>query len=129
MPLVLIDVIRGRNEADTRKLMDTVHEAMVEAFDVPDSDRYQILSQHEPHEMVALDTGLGLERSTALVMLRFISRERNELAKQELYRLLAENLQRDCGVGPDDLIVTLAENGAADWSFGRGVAQFLTGDL
>ena len=129
MPLVLIDVIRGRSEEETQKLMDTVHEAMVEAFAVPDSDRYQILSQHEPYEVIALDTGLGLERSNALVMLRFISRKRDERAKQQLYRLLAANLQLECGVGPEDLIVTIAENGAADWSFGGGVAQFLTGEL
>jgi hypothetical protein len=30
---------------------------------------------------------------------------------------------------PDDLIVSITENGAADWSFGGGVAQFLTGAL
>lgn len=129
MPLILIDVIRGRSKEETRKLMDAVHEAMVEAFDVPESDRYQIVTQHEPYEMIALDTGLGLERSNALVVLRFISRERNERAKQQLYRLLAANLQRECGVGPEDLIVTIAENGAADWSFGGGVAQFVTGEL
>jgi hypothetical protein len=33
------------------------------------------------------------------------------------------------GLSPDDLIVSITENGAADWSFGGGVAQFLIGAL
>jgi phenylpyruvate tautomerase PptA (4-oxalocrotonate tautomerase family) len=129
MPLTMIDVIRGRSDSEVQTLMDSIHAAMVEAFEVPDTDRYQILTQHEPHEMIARDTGLGMERTRDLVMVQFVSRQRAEKAKQQLYRLLAANLQADCGIDPEDLIVTITENGAADWSFGRGVAQFLTDDL
>ena len=129
MPLITIDVIKGRSEQELRTLLDTVHEAMVEAFGVPDSDRYQILTEHEPHQLVARDTGLGLRRTKDLVFLRFVSRARPEAAKQRLYQLLAAELESACGLSPDDLIVSITESGAADWSFGGGVAQFLTGAL
>ena len=128
-PLITIDVIKGRSEAELRTLLDPVHAAMVEAFGVPDSDRYQILTEHEPHQLVARDTGLGLTRTEDLVILRFISRARPEAAKQRLYQLLATGLESACGLSPNDLIVSITENGAADWSFGGGVAQFLTGAL
>jgi phenylpyruvate tautomerase PptA (4-oxalocrotonate tautomerase family) len=129
MPLTMIDVIRARSDTEIQTLLDSIHTAMVEAFQVPDTDRYQIVTQHEPHEVIALDTGLGMKRTRDLVIVRFVSRERAEEAKQELYRLLATNLQRNCGIDPQDLIVTITENGAADWSFGGGAAQFLTGAL
>jgi phenylpyruvate tautomerase PptA (4-oxalocrotonate tautomerase family) len=129
MPLTMIDVIRARSDTEIQTLLDSIHTAMVEAFQVPDTDRYQIVTQHEPHEVIALDTGLGMKRTRDLVIVRFVSRERAEEAKQELYRLLATNLQRNCGIDPEDLIVTITENGAADWSFGGGAAQFLTGAL
>lgn len=129
MPLINIDVIQGRSQAELQTLLDTVHDAMVEAFEVPPTDRYQILTQHQPHEMIALDTGLGLTRSNDLVILRFTSRGRSEDAKKNLYRLLAVNLEANCGLSPQDLIISITENDAADWSFGNGVAQFLTGDL
>jgi len=129
MPLILIDVIRGRDEQQLQRLMDTIHDAMVEAFAVPESDRYQVVTQHEPHEITALDTGLGFTRTRDLVILRFVSRQRTDGAKQHLYRLLAARLERDCEVDPADLIVTVVENDAGDWSFGGGVAQFLTGAL
>lgn len=129
MPLINIDVIHGRSQAELQTLLDTVHDAMVEAFEVPPTDRYQILTQHQPHEMIALDTGLGLTRSNDLVILRFTSRGRSEDAKKNLYRLLAVSLEANCGLSPQDLIISITENDAADWSFGNGVAQFLTGDL
>ncbi|MCH8563676.1 tautomerase family protein [Nesterenkonia sp. YGD6] len=129
MPLINIDVIRGRTPGELQVLLDSVHSAMVEALEVPDTDRYQILTQHDPNEMIALDTGLGIERSQALTVLRFISRQRPAEAKEKLYRLLATRLQENCGTSPQDLIVSVAENEAADWSFGNGRAQFLTGEL
>ena len=129
MPLVRIDLVRGRDPEQLRTLLDTVHEAMVAAFGVPETDRYQVLTQHEPGDIVALDTGLGFPRTDDIVLLQLTSRERTDEAKSELYRRLAADLQERCGLSPNDLVVTLVENGPADWSFGGGVAQFVTGDL
>jgi phenylpyruvate tautomerase PptA (4-oxalocrotonate tautomerase family) len=129
MPLVRIDVIRGRDPEQLRTLLDTIHDAMVAAFDVPGTDRYQILTQHDPSELVALDTGLGFARTDDIVLLQFTSRQRPEDAKADLYRRLAQGLDERCRVKATDLIITITENGPADWSFGDGSAQFLTGAL
>lgn len=129
MPLVNIDVIRGRSEEELRAIIDAAHEAMVTAFDVPDSDRYVILTQHEPFELSLLDTGLGFTRTDKAVVLRYTSRARSHEGKLNLYSLLATKLQEKAGVDPSDLIVTIVENGDADWSFGNGEAQFVTGAL
>lgn len=130
MPLVMIDTIRGRyDETELRTIMDAVQDAVVEAFGVPETDRYQILTQHEPFELLALDTGLGIERSERLVIVRLASKQRTQDAKVQLYRLLAENLNDRVGVEGNDLVVSITENGDADWSFGHGTAQFLTGEL
>ncbi|MBR8645546.1 tautomerase family protein, partial [[Brevibacterium] frigoritolerans] len=39
MPLLRFDLVEGRNE-ETLKIIDSAHHAMVEAFQVPESDRY-----------------------------------------------------------------------------------------
>ncbi|ATJ88093.1 tautomerase family protein [Ralstonia solanacearum] len=129
MPFLKFDIIQGRSEEQVRKLLDATHQAMVQAFDVPSSDRYQCVTQHRPGELVLEDTGLGYTRSNDVVVLTVISRQRTEAQKVEFYRLLAQNLQASCGLSPDDLIVALVENTDADWSFGRGRAQFLTNEL
>lgn len=129
MPLIKFDLIKGRSDEQLKALLDTVHQAMVEAFDVPQSDRYQCVTQHSKGELVLEDTGLGYPRSSDVVLLTVFSRQRAKEKKVEFYRLLAERLQANCGLSPDDLIVSLFENSDADWSFGRGRAQFLTGEL
>ena len=129
MPLLKFDIIQGRSDAQVRSLLDTAHEAMVQAFSVPPSDRYQCVTQHRAGELVLEDTGLGYPRSLDVVLLTVFSRKRTEAQKVEFYRLLAENLQANCALSPDDLIVSLVENADADWSFGRGRAQFLSGEL
>jgi hypothetical protein len=101
----------------------------VQAFDVPATDRYQCVTQHRPGELVLEDTGLGYTRSKDVVLLTAVSRKRTEAQKVEFYRLLVENLQTQCEISPDDVIVAVVENDDADWSFGRGRAQFITKEL
>ena len=44
-PLIRIDVIEGRSEAEIKALLDAAHRAVVAAFKVPERDRYQILQE------------------------------------------------------------------------------------
>jgi len=129
MPLLRFDVIEGRSEEELNVLLNTAHDAMVEAFDVPERDRYQIVHTHKAHEMVIQDTGLGFKRSKDIVLISVTSKTRTKEKKQRLYQLLSERLEANCGLAPTDLMVSIVENDAADWSFGLGEAQFLTGKL
>jgi malonate semialdehyde decarboxylase len=127
--MLKFDIIQGRTDEQVRALLDAAHHAMVQAFDVPVTDRYQIVTQHRPGELVVEDTGLGYIRSKDVVLLTAVSRKRTEPQKVEFYRLLVQSLQTKCGISPDDVIVSIVENGDADWSFGRGRAQFITKEL
>ncbi|MBT2290366.1 tautomerase family protein [Paenibacillus albidus] len=129
MPLLRFDVFEGRDDSSLRQLLDVAHYAMVEAFGVPERDRYQIVHQHPAKELIIEDTGLGFERSKNLVIISIVSKVRTSAQKENLYALLAQRLESECGLSPDDLMVSITENGNADWSFGRGEAQFLTGKL
>jgi phenylpyruvate tautomerase PptA (4-oxalocrotonate tautomerase family) len=129
MPLLRFDVIEGRDEKELKALLDATHRAMLEAFGVPERDRYQIVHQHPAHEMIIEDTGLGFERSKDLVIISVTSKKRTEDQKQALYRLIVKELGESCGIQPNDIMISIVENGNADWSFGMGEAQFLTGKL
>jgi phenylpyruvate tautomerase PptA (4-oxalocrotonate tautomerase family) len=129
MPLLYIDLIEGRTPAEVKVLLDAIHDAVVDAFGVPPGDRYQVVRTHPAHEIVAWDTGLGIDRSSQLVVVHVVSRRRTRAMKEKFYGLLAANLADRCGVDPADLIISITENGDEDWSFGHGRAQFLTGEL
>lgn len=129
MPLLYIDLIGGRTPSEVKTLLDAIHDAVVDAFEVPPRDRYQVVHTHPAHEIVAWDTGLGIDRSPRLVVVHMVSRRRSRVMKEKFYELLASNLAERCGLDPADLIVSITENDDEDWSFGHGRAQFLTGEL
>lgn len=130
MPLVRIDVVEGRRtREELRLLADTVQDAMLEVFAAPPRDRYQVVTEHRPGQLICEDTGLGLERTDDLVVLQVFQQGRSEQQKRALYAELAARLDKATGLAPADLSVSVVGNTREDWSFGLGRAQFLEGDL
>jgi len=129
VPLIVVDLIAGRSVEQVQALLDAVHDAVVEALDVPQRDRYQIVHEHDPTWMVVQDTGLGIERSRDVVIIQVTSRPRPREQKVALYQLVCQQLESRCGTSPRDVMITIVENTDEDWSFGHGRAQFLTGEL
>jgi hypothetical protein len=129
MPLLRFDLFEGRTELELQALLDSTHKTVLAAFGVPERDRYQIVHEHKPGRMIALDTGLGITRTNTFVSLQITTRPRTTAEKQRFYQLLCENLAADCGIAPADVMVSCVENNDEDWSFGNGRAQFLTGEL
>ncbi|KAA1183068.1 tautomerase family protein [Rhizobium tropici] len=129
MPLLNIHTVKGRSEEQTSALLQAIHDAMVEAFEVPVRDRYQILHEHEPKHLIMEDTGLGFERTAGRVLIHVTTRPRTKVMKERFYALLVEYLGKRCNVHPQDIMVSCIQNNDDDWSFGFGRAQFLTGEL
>lgn len=129
MPMIHFDLFKGRTPTEITHLLDIAHQVFVEVLEIPEGDRYQIVHQHEPYEMIIKDTGLGFSRSEQVVVLSVFSKERTEAQKKRLYQRLVEALQETCGIEPNDVMVSFFINHEADWSFGFGRAQFLTGEL
>lgn len=129
MPLLIFDVIEGRSDAQLQTLLDAAHRAVLSAFEVPVRDRYQIVHKNKAKHMVIEDTGLNLTRTRDLVVVRVITSPRPEEQKQKFYAELSRELKESCGIEGSDLMVSITTNSKGDWSFGNGVAQYLTGDL
>jgi phenylpyruvate tautomerase PptA (4-oxalocrotonate tautomerase family) len=129
MPLVRIDVIEGRSDEEIKQLADTVQEVMIDVFAAPERDRYQVIHEHRPGRLIAEDTGLGITRTEAVVVIQVTEQSRDDSQKRALYAALGSALEARVGLRPEDLIVSVVANTFADWSFGLGRAQFLDGEL
>ncbi|KAH0282187.1 4-oxalocrotonate tautomerase [Aureobasidium namibiae CBS 147.97] len=130
MPLVKIDVIKNvRTLGEIQHLADVIQTVLLNTFAAPPRDRYQIITQHEPYEMIFEDTGLSIPRTEKLVLIQIFQQGRSTEQKQAFYAALAERLGKECCVPKTDLVVTVSANTKDDWSFGLGRAQFVTGDL
>ncbi|WP_030986477.1 tautomerase family protein [Streptomyces sp. NRRL WC-3744] len=129
MPLVRIDLIRGRRPDDIRAIADATHRTLVDVLDIPERDRFQIITEHDADHVIALDAGLGFERTDGLVMIQIFTQSgRSTEIKQRVYRTVAKQLEA-LGIAGEDVFVSFMENGPQDWSFGFGRAQYVEGDL
>src|SRR5215217_1573955 len=122
MPLVRIDLQTGRTPAQLRRLADVVQEVMLDVFDAPPRDRYQIITEHPVGHIIAEDTGLGFERTNDVTIIQIFQQGRSEEMKRAAYRELALRLNDRCGIAPTDLVISIVANGRQDWSFGLGRA-------
>lgn len=129
MPLVRIDLNEAMVEPKAEAVSEAIHRSIVSTFGIPNEDKFHVINMAQPGHLVALDAGLGFERGANVVMVQiFTQRGRTTEAKQALYRSIFQNLL-DIGVPGTDVFIGYQENGPEDWSFGFGLAQYLTGEL
>jgi hypothetical protein len=88
-----------------------------------------VLTEHNLRRLIAEDTGLGIVRTEKLTLISVTTRPRSDESKRKLYSELTAELEASCGTGANDVIISITTNSDSDWSFGNGVAQYLTGEL
>ena len=59
MPLVRIDLIRGKSVEFRKTLGEIVYQAMREVINVPANDKFQIITEHAAEELNVADNYLG----------------------------------------------------------------------
>ena len=125
MPLTRIALRRGKSADYRRAIMDQVYEAMRETFDVPDEDRFVVLTEHDADSFNYSRRYLGIERSDDLVIIEITANNTRSLEqKKALYRSIARRLAVTPGVRPADVFINLVEVAKENWSFGNGEAQY-----
>jgi phenylpyruvate tautomerase PptA (4-oxalocrotonate tautomerase family) len=125
MPLVHITLREGKSQQFLRDLGDAVHAALVSEANVPEDDRFQIIHNVPPHQLVAHPSYAGVTRSEGLVIIEItLNLGRTVEVKRALYAAIARNLGRSLDIRPDDVLVSLVEVSKENWSFGNGIATY-----
>jgi phenylpyruvate tautomerase PptA (4-oxalocrotonate tautomerase family) len=125
MPLVQISLREGKSAEYRRAVGDAVHRAMVEAVGVPPLDRFQVITEHSPENLIYDPTYLDIARTDDIVFVQITFNAGRTLEqKKALYARIAELLAQAPGIRPQDVLVNLVEVAKENWSFGNGVAQY-----
>jgi phenylpyruvate tautomerase PptA (4-oxalocrotonate tautomerase family) len=126
MPLVRIDLLATYTAEERKAIGDCVQRAMIDTLNVPERDRFQIITTHSPADFDFDRSYLDIERTDRFVLVEVtLSTGRTAEAKQAFYARLAELLTGAVGLRPEDLAVALIENQRQDWSFGKGEASYV----
>src|SRR3954465_5802790 len=124
MPLVRISMHKGRPPEFRRKVGDAIHRALVETIDVPELDRFQILTEHEAGDLVYDPGYLGIARTNDIVIIQItLSAGRTLAKKRKLFSRIADNLAA-LGLRREDAWINLVEVAKENWSFGLGEASY-----
>ncbi|GGF50916.1 tautomerase family protein [Aliidongia dinghuensis] len=126
MPLVRIDLSKTASRERVRAVGDAVYNAMIQVANVPVNDRFQIVTRHEPDEIVYPEAGyLGVDYSPDLIIIQvtWVGGRSTEV-KQQFYRQIADELHEKQGIRKQDIWISLVDVGREDWSFGNGEMQY-----
>jgi len=127
MPLARISFVKGRPAGFGERVGTIVYEAMVETINVPRNDRFQVITEHDRTGLVYDPDYLGIKRSDGFVVIQITLTEgRGVELKQALYKRIAERLAAELDVRPEDVFTNLVEVKKENWSFGNGIAQYVT---
>ena len=119
MPLVRIDLRKGKDASYRQQVGRVVYEAMV-GVGVPTNDRFQIVAEHEADNFLFDPTYLGIDRTDDLVIIQITWNEgRTVEQKKALYKAIANGLAESPGLRPEDVFINLVEVRKENWSFGR----------
>ena len=124
MPITRIAIREGKTPEYKQALMDEIYQAMLETVAIKDGDRFMAITEHHEHEF-AYGPFLGIERTDDLVQIQvFWAAGKAVDAKLAMYRKIVERLGANPGVRPEDVLISVVETAAENWSFGNGETQF-----
>lgn len=127
MPLARIDLMEGKSPEYKRALADGVYRALVEAVGAPEEDQFAVVSEHGRENLVYSPDYLDVERTDDVVFVQITLNEGRPVEKKKaLYAKIVELFAEDPGVRPEDVIINLVEVEKANWSYGNGVAQYVS---
>jgi 4-oxalocrotonate tautomerase len=124
MPLVRIDLRKGKDAAYRQQIGRVVYEALM-SVGVPKNDRFQVVGEHDAENFFFDTDYLGIHRSGDLVMIQITWNEgRTTEQKKALYKTIADGLSANLGIRREDVLINLVEVKKENWSFGNGVATY-----
>jgi 4-oxalocrotonate tautomerase len=125
MPLVRIDLIKGKPAAFRRQVGEIVYTAMREVINVPADDKFQVITEHAADEINVADSYLGNSYTKDIILIQItMNAGRTVEMKKAFFKRIADDLHEELEVRREDVVINLVEVAKENWSFGGGVAQY-----
>ena len=125
MPFVRIDLKRGKSAEYRKTLGEIVYKAMIDLINVPQDDKFQVITEHDRDDLNFAESYLGSRYSEDSVFIQItLNSGRSVELKKAFYKRIVDDFQNQLNGRPDDVVINLVEVPKENWSFGQGVAQY-----
>ena len=126
MPLVRIDISKDASTETVRTISEVIYEAMIGVANVPQHDKFQIVTRHDSDELVYPAEGyLGVDYTPNIVIIQVTwNAGRTNEVKKAFYKAVAEGISQRTGMRIQDVWISLVDVQKENWSFGNGEMQY-----
>lgn len=116
MPLVKIEIIKGKSLEYKKALLDGVHQALIDSFKIPDSDRMQRL-----YELEKEDFEISPNKTENFILIELtVFKGRSFEAKKGLYKAIVDNLEKALRIKRTDVLIVINEPSLENWGVAGG---------
>lgn len=116
MPLVNISIAKGRSASVKKKMLDIVHNALVDSIRIPDRDRNQRITEYD---RAFFETPPEKSKNFTIVEITLFAGRSME-AKRALYRNITDGLNKGLGIDGNDVMIVLNEVPMENWGIRGG---------
>lgn len=104
----------------------SVHESLMEIFNIPEDDYFQVIHPVSPENLIFPDCYLDISHASDLIYVQVICGPgRTVEMKKSLYSVISRKVSERTHVLSNDIIIVLNETSLENWSFGQGKAQMI----
>lgn len=125
MPFVRISLPKYFSQETKDNVSLSIHYAMIQEFNIPESDYFHIIEELEPKQIKFPKIYLEVPHTSDIVYIQIIvGKGRTEKQKMSLYKEIADRIADSTTITKNNIIMVLVENeGKQNWSFGNGEIQ------
>lgn len=117
MPLVKVEILKGKTQEYKRAILDGVHAALVETFKILDNDRIQRL-----YELKKDDFEISPTKTDNFTLIELtVFKGRSYEAKKNLYAAIVRNLAKSPGIDGKDILIVINEPLLENWGVQGGI--------
>lgn len=127
MPFVRIDLMRGKSIEYRKTIGEIIYNAMRDVIDVPKDDKFQVITEHPAKAFNVSESYLGNHYSKDVVLIQItLNAGRSVELKKAFYKRIVDDMNTQLKVRPQDVVINLVEVSKENWSYGGGIAQYVT---
>ncbi|MCH5585758.1 tautomerase family protein [Shimazuella sp. AN120528] len=125
MPFTRISLMKGTSADFRKEIGNIVYQAMIDTLNVPEKDRFQVITEHDPSGLIYDPEYLGIQRTNDILFIQlFLNEGRTVEVKKSFYKEVADKLHEQLDIRREDIFINLVEVKKEDWSYGNGIAQY-----
>ena len=111
MPLVRVDMRKGKSPEYKKTVLDCIHEGLVEAIQIEDWDRFQRIVEIEPDDFEY--PSFKTENFMIIELTMFPGRTAEQ--KASAIQKITEKLQQKLAINPTDIFIVIHEPPFENW--------------